>query len=316
MEAISHMWQDLPHVPPQGVLYDMQPQRSPFCRMQIPQMATLISDSTKMAQLDILLRELKAGGHRVLIYFQMTRMIDLMEEFLVYRNYRYLRLDGSSKISDRRDMVTDWQTRPEIFIFLLSTRAGGLGINLTAADTVIFYDHDWNPSNDSQAMDRAHRLGQTRQVTVYRLICRGTIDERIIKLARVKKDVQDMVVGGDASKASRPSEKEIMALLADGEDEDPGLAAAPPTDFSKSGRFVSTHGDVMDFDADEAETFFSTNANRATEQDSDDEEAMHDPADDDDDPEQTSRKKKRKSIAADATSKSLKRKKTNQSKHI
>jgi len=79
--------------------------------------------------------------------------------------------------------------RPDIFIFLLSTRAGGLGINLTAADTVIFYDHDWNPSNDAQAMDRAHRLGQTRQVTVYRLITKGTIDERIVQLARVKKDV-------------------------------------------------------------------------------------------------------------------------------
>lgn len=74
-------------------------------------------------------------------------------------------------------------------MFLLSTRAGGLGINLTAADTVVFYDHDWNPSNDSQAMDRAHRLGQTRQVTVYRLITKGTIDERIVQLARVKKDV-------------------------------------------------------------------------------------------------------------------------------
>ena len=72
---------------------------------------------------------------------------------------------------------------------MLSTRAGGLGINLTAADTVIFYDHDWNPSNDAQAMDRAHRLGQTRQVTVYRLITKGTIDERIVQLARVKKDV-------------------------------------------------------------------------------------------------------------------------------
>jgi SNF2 family DNA or RNA helicase len=80
--------------------------------------------------------------------------------------------------------------RPDIFIFLLSTRAGGLGINLTAADTVVFYDHDWNPSNDAQAMDRAHRLGQTRQVTVYRLITKGTIDERIVQLARVKKDVR------------------------------------------------------------------------------------------------------------------------------
>lgn len=85
-------------------------------------------------------------------------------------------------------------SRPDIFVFLLSTRAGGLGINLTAADTVIFYDHDWNPSNDAQAMDRAHRLGQTRQVTIYRLITRGTIDERIVQLARVKKDVSTTIV--------------------------------------------------------------------------------------------------------------------------
>lgn len=84
-------------------------------------------------------------------------------------------------------------SRPDIFVFLLSTRAGGLGINLTAADTVVFYDHDWNPSNDAQAMDRAHRLGQTRQVTVYRLITKGTIDERIIQLARVKKDVSELL---------------------------------------------------------------------------------------------------------------------------
>ncbi|PBP26588.1 putative DNA helicase ino-80 [Diplocarpon rosae] len=133
------------------------------------------------AMLNILLFELKEGGHRVLLYFQMTRMIDLMEEYLTYRNYKYCRLDGSTKLEDRRDTVHDFQTRPEIFIFLLSTRAGGLGINLTSADTVIFYDSDWNPTIDSQAMDRSHRLGQTRQVTVYRLITRGTIEERIRK---------------------------------------------------------------------------------------------------------------------------------------
>lgn len=152
----------------------------------------------------------------MLIYFQMTRMIDLMEEYLIYRQYKYLRLDGASKISDRRDVVTDWQTRPELFVFLLSTRAGGLGINLTAADTVIFYDHDWNPSNDSQAMDRAHRLGQTKQVTVYRLITKGTIDERIVKLARNKKEVQDIVVGNKAySESGMARPQEIVSLLLD-----------------------------------------------------------------------------------------------------
>ena len=90
---------------------------------------------------------------------------------------------------DYRITPLNHEHRSDIFVFLLSTRAGGLGINLTAADTVVFYDHDWNPSNDAQAMDRAHRLGQTRQVTVYRLITKGTIDERIVQLARVKKDV-------------------------------------------------------------------------------------------------------------------------------
>ena len=93
-------------------------------------------------------------------------------------------------------MVHDWQTNPEIFVFLLSTRAGGLGINLTAADTVIFYDSDWNPTIDSQAMDRAHRLGQTRQVTVYRLLVRGTIEERMRDRAKQKEQVQQVVMEG------------------------------------------------------------------------------------------------------------------------
>jgi len=146
-------------------------------------------------------------------------MIDLMEEYLAFRQYKYLRLDGTSTISERRDMVSDWQTRPDLFIFLLSTRAGGLGINLTAADTVIFYDSDWNPSNDLQAMDRAHRLGQTKQVTVYRLVTKGTIDERIVQLARAKKNVQDAVVGSSSqsyTEVTKPNE--VVSLLL-GEDE-------------------------------------------------------------------------------------------------
>ncbi|KAH3851952.1 hypothetical protein DPMN_094439 [Dreissena polymorpha] len=106
----------------------------------------------------------------------------------VAKNHTYKRLDGSSKISERRDMVADFQARSDIFVFLLSTRAGGLGINLTAADTVIFYDSDWNPTVDQQAMDRAHRLGQTKQVTVYRLICKGTIEERILQRAKEKSE--------------------------------------------------------------------------------------------------------------------------------
>lgn len=160
----------------------------------VPSMERFVSDSGKLVILDILLSKLKEDGHRVLMYFQMTKMIDLFEEYLTVRNYSYLRLDGSSRISNRKELVKDWQSSSDKFIFLLSTRAGGLGINLTAADTVIFYDSDWNPTADQQAMDRAHRLGQTKQVTVYRLITAGTIEERIMKRAGIKGEIQRMVI--------------------------------------------------------------------------------------------------------------------------
>lgn len=173
-----------------------------FTSIEVPSMRRFVTDSGKLAKLDQLLRQLKEGGHRVLLYFQMTRMIDLMEEYLTYRNYKYCRLDGSTKLEDRRDTVAAFQSSPEIFVFLLSTRAGGLGINLTSADTVIFYDSDWNPTIDSQAMDRAHRLGQTRQVTVYRLITRGTIEERIRKRALQKEEVQRVVISGQAGNST------------------------------------------------------------------------------------------------------------------
>ncbi|KAJ2828531.1 putative DNA helicase ino80 [Coemansia erecta] len=198
----------------------------------MPSKDKLIRYSGKMAVLDKLLIRLKAEGHRVLLYFQMTKMIDLFEEYLAYRKYTYLRLDGSSKIADRRDMVMDWQTRDDIFIFLLTTRAGGLGINLTAADTVIFFESDWNPTVDSQAMDRAHRMGQKKQVVVYRLITRGTVEERILQRARQKDEIHRIVIaGGDTKPASndaeseayeedlsaeaQPSSKEIMSWLLD-----------------------------------------------------------------------------------------------------
>lgn len=198
-------------------------EKKKFTTITVPSMRRFVTDSGKLAKLDELLFQLKAEGHRVLLYFQMTRMIDMMEEYLTYRNYKYCRLDGSTKLEDRRDTVHDFQTRPEIFIFLLSTRAGGLGINLTSADTVIFYDSDWNPTIDSQAMDRAHRLGQTKQVTVYRLITKGTIEERIRKRALQKEEVQRVVIqGGGASvdfsgRRAENRNKDIALWLADDE---------------------------------------------------------------------------------------------------
>ncbi|KAL0951029.1 hypothetical protein HGRIS_007769 [Hohenbuehelia grisea] len=250
----------MPGLPADGLFGESSQDQLPSSYMQVPEAKRLIYDSAKLARLDSLLQELKAGDHRVLVYFQMTRMMDLMEEYLIYRQYKYLRLDGSSKLEDRRDMVIDWQTRPDIFVFLLSTRAGGLGINLTAADTVVFYDHDWNPSNDAQAMDRAHRLGQTRQVTVYRLITKGTIDERIVQLASVKKDVQDIVVGNkNFQDVAKPSEIVQLLLndeqLANLDTSAPGLSSqtsGPSTDGAPG----TSNGPIRDLWNEEGDDFF------------------------------------------------------------
>ena len=210
----------LEHWPKSGMLPTPIVRRAGFSTISMPSMHRFVTDSGKLSRLDNLLVELKENDHRVLLYFQMTRMMDLMEEYLTYRQYSYIRLDGSSKLDDRRDLVNDWQTRPEIFVFLLSTRAGGLGINLTAADTVIFYDSDWNPTIDSQAMDRAHRLGQTRQVTVYRLLVRGTIEERMRDRAKQKEHVQQVVMEGKSTSGQKSvdfqhNSKEVASWLLD-----------------------------------------------------------------------------------------------------
>ncbi|KAH6794585.1 DNA helicase INO80-like protein [Perilla frutescens var. hirtella] len=172
-------------------------------------------DSGKLQTLDILLKRLRAENHRVLLFAQMTKMLNILEDYMNYRKYRYLRLDGSSTIMDRRDMVKDFQHRSDIFVFLLSTRAGGLGINLTAADTVIFYESDWNPTLDLQAMDRAHRLGQTKDVTVYRLICKETVEEKILQRASQKNTVQQLVMTGGHVQGDLLAPEDVVSLLID-----------------------------------------------------------------------------------------------------
>ena len=113
----------------------------------------------KLQRLDLLLRELYADEHRVLIFTQMARMLDILEQFLAYHGYRYLRLDGATKVEQRQVLMERFNMDSRIFIFILSTRSGGLGVNLTGADTVIFYDSDWNPTMDAQAQDRqVHRF--------------------------------------------------------------------------------------------------------------------------------------------------------------
>jgi len=161
-----------------------------------PHAGQLLADSGKLKVLDKLLKKLHRDGHRVLIFSQMTKMLDVLEGYLSWRRYKFFRLDGQTLINERREMVRTFQSDPDYFVFMLSTRAGGLGINLTAADTVIFYDNDWNPTMDAQAQDRCHRIGQKKQVTVYRMICRNTIEERILSRAQHKFAIQKTVYSG------------------------------------------------------------------------------------------------------------------------
>jgi TATA-binding protein-associated factor len=126
--------------------------------------------------------------HRALIFAQLKPMLDIIEEDLFKKlmpNVTYMRLDGSVEASKRHDIVQKFNQDPSIDVLLLTTHVGGLGLNLTGADTVIFVEHDWNPMKDLQAMDRAHRLGQKRVVNVYRLITRGTLEEKIMGYVEV-----------------------------------------------------------------------------------------------------------------------------------
>ena len=181
--------------------------------IELPSFERLIAHSAKLKKLDELLERLKREHHRVLIFCQMTKMIDILEEYMTKRRYSYFRMDGSTNIADRRDMVNEFQSNENIFAFLLSTRAGGLGVNLTAADTVIFYDNDWNPTMDAQATDRVHRIGQTKPVSVYRLTTKNSVEERILLRAKQKQNVQTTVYSGGAFKADVFKQAEIFELL-------------------------------------------------------------------------------------------------------
>ncbi|KAG1091059.1 hypothetical protein G6F42_019529 [Rhizopus arrhizus] len=159
-----------------------------------PDKRLLQYDCGKLQKLDQLLRTLAAGGHRALIFTQMTRVLDVLETFLNMHGYRYLRLDGATKVEQRQVMTEHFNNDKRIMCFILSTRSGGLGINLTGADTVIFYDSDWNPSMDKQCQDRAHRIGQTRDVHIYRFVTEFTIEENIFKKANQKRMLDNVII--------------------------------------------------------------------------------------------------------------------------
>lgn len=182
----------------------------------------IVNASGKMVLIDKLLPKLKANGHRVLIFSQMVRCLDILEDYLVYKKYPFERIDGRIR-GNLRQAAIDRYSKPDSdrFVFLLCTKAGGLGINLTAADTVIIYDSDWNPQNDLQAQARCHRIGQQKMVKIYRLLCRNTyeremFDKASLKLGLDKAILQSMNTQGKDGNNKQMSKKEIEDLLKKG----------------------------------------------------------------------------------------------------
>ena len=156
----------------------------------------LVSASGKLQLLDKLLPKLKANGSKVLIFSQMTRVLDVLEDYNRARGHKYERLDGGVTGKKRQESIDRFSAEDsEAFLFLLSTRAGGQGINLTKADTVIVFDSDWNPQNDAQALARAHRIGQTKAVQVYRLVSRGTYEKEMFTRASMKLGLEQAIFG-------------------------------------------------------------------------------------------------------------------------
>ncbi|KAE9453150.1 hypothetical protein C3L33_14924, partial [Rhododendron williamsianum] len=155
----------------------------------------IVRASGKFELLDRLLPKLHKAGHRVLLFSQMTRLMDILEIYLQLHDFKYLRLDGSTKTEERGTLLKQFNAPDSpFFMFLLSTRAGGLGLNLQTADTVIIFDSDWNPQMDQQAEDRAHRIGQKKEVRVFVLVSVGSIEEVILERAKQKKGIDAKVI--------------------------------------------------------------------------------------------------------------------------
>lgn len=194
----------------------------------------MLKGSGKLVLLDKLLVRLKETGHRVLIFSQMVRMLDILAEYLSKRHFSFQRLDGSIKGEIRKQALDHYNAEgSQDFCFLLSTRAGGLGINLATADTVIIFDSDWNPQNDLQAQARAHRIGQKNQVNIYRLVTARSVEEEIVERAKKKMVLDHLVIqrmdttgrtvldknGTNVNSANPFSKEELSAILKFGAEE-------------------------------------------------------------------------------------------------
>ncbi|OBA14327.1 uncharacterized protein OGAPODRAFT_17167 [Ogataea polymorpha] len=203
---------------------------NPFHQAQIklsitfPDKSLLQYDCGKLQKLASLLQDLIPKGHRVLIFTQMTKVLDILEKFMNYNGYKYMRLDGATKIEDRQLLTERFNKDPKIKCFILSTRSGGLGINLTGADTVIFYDSDWNPAMDKQCQDRCHRIGQTRDVHIYRFVSEYTIESNILKKANQKRQLDNVVIQEGDFTTDYFSKITVKDLFGEGSEDSPGDA--------------------------------------------------------------------------------------------
>lgn len=178
---------------------------------------TLIEASGKLVLIDKLLPRLQEEGHKVLIFSQMVRVLDILEDYMTYRDYKFERIDGSVRGHERQASIDRFSKDKDIFVFLLCTRAGGVGINLTAADTVIIFDSDWNPQNDLQAQARCHRIGQEKAVKVYRLLTRNTYERHMFERASQKLGLDQVVLNrsSDEDGEGKPkfTTQEVDSLL-------------------------------------------------------------------------------------------------------
>ncbi|PIL29895.1 hypothetical protein GSI_07805 [Ganoderma sinense ZZ0214-1] len=193
----------------------------------------LIRSSGKIELLSRILPKFFATGHRVLIFFQMTKVMDIMEDFLKMMGWKYLRLDGGTKTEDRAGHVQLFNApNSEYKVFILSTRAGGLGLNLQTADTVIIFDSDWNPHADLQAQDRAHRIGQTKVVRILRFITEKSVEEAMFARARYKLDIDDKVIqaGRFDNKSTQEEQEEFLRSILEADQEEENEEAGDMND--------------------------------------------------------------------------------------
>jgi len=217
-------------------LIEENPERQPH----LEQYTLLVDDlfcSPKFVRLRTLLPELVGKGHRILLFSQWTRVLDLMHNLLESLDMKFMRLDGSTAVNERQEMIDTFTEDSSIPIFLLSTRAGGMGLNLTAADVCILHDLDFNPFNDRQAEDRCHRIGQKKPVTILKMVTRGTVDEAIYSLQERKERMNEAIMDEKGAKKKNDDNEAIVEIMKGAVDQylkSPKKASAKASSATKS----------------------------------------------------------------------------------